>query len=113
MSTSNAQEKYAILITVNYYDLPNPPQWNGDMTDDFLAEKINQINCNKRVFWMQGDRSCIMLNELQGINTVFNTASSASQVCFPADDIPVTENEVYMVNSQPVPYHHGEFDLSV
>lgn len=50
MSTSNAQEKYAILITVNYYDLPNPPQWNGDMTDDFLAEKINQINCNKRVF---------------------------------------------------------------
>ncbi|MCD4697106.1 MAG: hypothetical protein K8S16_12790 [Bacteroidales bacterium] len=60
---------------------------------------------------MQGDRSCIMLNELQGINTVFNAASSASQVCFPADDIPVTENEVYMVNNQPILYYHGEFDF--
>lgn len=70
---ANAQEKYAVLITGDYAAtsyVPLSDQWNGGQgkstygfdefwNDTFLmwdfefAALTNQINTNKKVFWMQ------------------------------------------------------------
>lgn len=106
-----------------YFPVLNDAGQLYQLTDQELADAINQVPCNKRVFWMQGDHSSIIADNLVvplwQNKTVYNSASNGSQISHPADDlaigqyglVDVIENEPYIVNNQEIQYHHGEFDF--
>lgn len=85
---------------------------NTKMYDDEFAALTNQIQANKKVFWMQQCFSGGFSDDLEDINTVFHSACQSTENSFSVDNmdinnIPVEEGET--VNS--VYYPHGEFNF--
>jgi len=85
---------------------------NELMADSTFTRYVDDIPCEKRVFWMQQCHSGGFVDNLTGPNTVIMTACDYDQLAAPADDIDttsssVTENEWY----QGEKYYHGEFDF--
>ena len=71
---------------------------DGDIRDDEFAALTDQINCNKKVFWMQQCHSGGFIDDLQGEDTFIITACEVQQSAHTADNVtpdfsPVTENE--------------------
>ena len=85
---------------------------NDLMADSTFTRYVNDIPCEKRVFWMQQCLSGGFVDNLTDPNTVIMTACDYDQWATSADDRdptgnPVTENEWY----QGEKYYHGEFDF--
>jgi hypothetical protein len=84
------------------------------MWDYEFAALTDQINCHKKVFWMQQCHSGGFIDDLQGEDTFIITACNWSTGASRADDEtvygdPAIENEV--ING--IEYHHGEFNFHI
>ena len=78
------------------------------------ADLINQVNCNKKVLWNQGNFSGYLNNFTCGSTTVFNSAGGATDIMSNADDYSnygqYTENEEQDMGTNTVKCYHGEYD---
>ncbi|OYT13322.1 MAG: hypothetical protein B6I19_05760 [Bacteroidetes bacterium 4572_114] len=75
----------------------------GEYSDEDFAEKVNQISCNKKVFWLLQCHSGGFIDSLEGNNTIINTSVPYGVIANVADDLPVFENEII-----DTVYHHTE-----
>lgn len=64
------------------------------MWDFEFAALTNQINCNKKVFWMLQCRSGGFVGELQNNKTVIHTSCQPNEYAYPADNNDIYGNQV-------------------
>lgn len=81
-----------------------------NMVDHDFADRVNQINAGKRVFWMQQCFSGGFIDDLADDKNIIITACSATELASRADSVsrngsPLPENELGN--------HHGEFDFHI
>lgn len=84
----------------------------GNMWDYEFAALTDQIPAYKKVFWMQQCRSGGFYDDLEEMNTVFNSACQPIEYARPADNIDISGNSVEeweQVNGEY--YRHGEFNF--
>ncbi len=82
---------------------------DGNMSDYDFAALTDNINANKKVFWMQQCRSGGFVDNLENNNSVVLTACQPNEAAYRANNTPVIENEV----RNTITYHHGEFNFHV
>ncbi|MCX6233828.1 MAG: right-handed parallel beta-helix repeat-containing protein [Bacteroidetes bacterium] len=85
---------------------------NTHMWDYEFAALTDQIPAYKKVFWMQQCRSGGFYDDLEAMNTVFNSACQPLEYAYPADNVDINDNPVdewEQVNGEY--YRHGEFDF--
>lgn len=78
-----------------------------DYSDINFAQHLNNINCYKRVVWMQQCMGGNFHDNLENSKTVFHSAGSENETASVADDYWATENEI--INS--TTYQHGEYNF--
>ena len=81
---------------------------NGEIMYDYeLADLVNPINANRKVFQFQCPASGGYINNLTGDNVYIFSSTSTNGESYRADDDPVIENEE--ING--IIYNHGEFNF--
>ncbi len=89
---------------------------DGNMYDHEFAALTDQIQANKKVFWMQQCRSGGFYDDLEANNTVFHSACQPLEYAYSADNVDLLGNQIEewdFYYSSPEYYRHGEFNFHI